>query len=95
MFPAAGGKCYTKGGLTSTWQEAMIAYVRTLDAEVTEKTLTKHPEYFAQMDIRPAAITTKLSNREADAYDFAAHANPSTTHRHYDRRKVKKARATE
>lgn len=95
MFPAAGGKCYTKGGLSSTWQEAMLAYVKTLDAEVTEKTLTQHPEYFAQLDIRPAAITTKLSNREADAYDFAAHANPQTTHRHYDRRKVKRARATE
>lgn len=95
MFPAAGGKCYTKGGLSSSWQEAMLAYVKTLDPEVTEKTLTQHAEYFAQLDIRPAAITTKLANREADAYDFAAHANPQTTHRHYDRRQVKKARATE
>ncbi|MFC3470202.1 hypothetical protein ACFOHT_10075 [Massilia oculi] len=95
MFPAAGGKCYTKGGLTSSWGEAMLTYVKTLDPDVTEKTLTQHPEYFAQLDIRPAAITTKLSKREADAYDFAAHANPSTTHRHYDRRKVRKASATE
>jgi integrase len=57
--------------------------------------LTQHPMYFSMLDIRPAAITTKLENRDADAYDFAAHANPSTTHAHYDRRKVKRARATE
>ncbi|WP_186151880.1 hypothetical protein [Burkholderia gladioli] len=60
-----------------------------------EMMLTRHPDYFALSDIRPAAITTKLANRDADAYDFAAHANPSTTHRHYDRRKVKAAAATE
>ncbi|KDB08789.1 integrase family protein [Burkholderia sp. lig30] len=60
-----------------------------------ETMLTKHPDYFSLQDIRPAAITTKLANRDADAYDFAAHANPGTTHRHYDRRKVKAADATE
>ncbi|KVT58334.1 hypothetical protein [Burkholderia ubonensis] len=60
-----------------------------------ETMLTKHPDYFSLQDIRPAAITTKLTNRNADAYDFAAHSNPSTTHRHYDRRKVKAANATE
>ncbi|WP_193098284.1 hypothetical protein [Burkholderia sp. Z1] len=60
-----------------------------------ELMLTKHPDYFSLQDIRPAAITTKLANRDADAYDFAAHANPGTTHRHYDRRKVKAADATE
>lgn len=57
--------------------------------------ITEHPEYFALQDIRPAAITTKLRNRSADAYDFAAHANPATTHKNYDRRSEKKARATE
>ncbi|MGT2453740.1 site-specific integrase [Cupriavidus basilensis] len=57
--------------------------------------ITDHPEYFSALDIRPAAITTKLERRSADAYDFAAHANPATTHRHYDRRKVKRASATE
>jgi hypothetical protein len=57
--------------------------------------LTEHSDYFSMLDIRPAAITTKLENRDADAYDFAAHASPSTTHKHYDRRKVKKASATE
>ncbi|SIT43772.1 conserved hypothetical protein [Paraburkholderia piptadeniae] len=60
-----------------------------------ELMLTDHAEYFALSDIRPTAITAKLSNRDDDAYDFAAHANPSTTHRHYDRRKVKVAKATE
>ena len=57
--------------------------------------LIDHPQYFSLMNIRPAAITTKLRNRDADAYDFAAHANPSTTHKHYDNRKEKKAKATE
>lgn len=58
-------------------------------------TITKHNMYFALSDIRPAAITTKLRNRDVDAYDFAAHANPATTHKHYDRRQEKRAKATE
>lgn len=57
--------------------------------------LIEHHQYFSLMNVRPAAITTKLRNRDADAYDFAAHANPSTTHKHYDNRKEKKASATE
>ena len=57
--------------------------------------LTDHPAYFALSDVRPAAITTKLRNRKEDAYDFAAHANPATTHRHYDRRLERRAKATE
>lgn len=57
--------------------------------------ITDHPEYFSALDIRPAAITAKLERRSADAYDFAAHANPSTTHKFYDRRKIKRAAATE
>lgn len=57
--------------------------------------LTKHPAYFSMLDIRPTAITAKLEQGDDDAYDFAAHSNPATTHRHYDRRKVKAARATE
>lgn len=57
--------------------------------------VTEHADYFSALDIRPAAITTKLRNRSADAYDFAAHANPNTTHEHYDRRIEKKASATE
>lgn len=60
-----------------------------------EYDLTKHPSYFSLQNVRPAAITTKLRNRDADAYDFAAHANPATTHAHYDRRTEKKAKATE
>jgi len=60
-----------------------------------ELKLVDHPAYFALSDVRPAAITAKLENRDVDAYDFAAHANPSTTHKHYDRLKVKRASATE
>lgn len=95
MFPTATGKCYTKGGLTSSWHEVMLTYVTALDGTVSDKTLAQHPEYFAPLDIRPAAITSKLDKRSPDAYDFAAHANPATTHQHYDRRKVRKASATE
>lgn len=67
-----------------------------LDEKLESKyKLVEHSAYFSMLDIRPAAITTKLRNRDADAYDFAAHANPSTTHKHYDRRQERKAGATE
>lgn len=56
---------------------------------------TKHPAGFSLQDTRPAAITTKLANRDANAYDFAARVNPNTTHQYYDRRKVKAADVTE
>lgn len=73
---------------------AMRKEGRTM-AEYSGYQVTEHPQYFSALDIRPAAITTKLRNKDADAYDFAAHADPGTTHRHYDRRSEKKARATE
>ncbi|MET3551115.1 hypothetical protein ABIC50_001012 [Burkholderia sp. 567] len=38
------------------------------------------------------AITTKIRNRRADVHEFAAHANPETTYRHYDRWKIKNRR---
>jgi len=57
--------------------------------------LADHAQYFSLQDTRPAAITTKFNQWKADAYDFSAHANPSTTHMHYDRRKVKKTGVTE
>ena len=77
--------------------EYIVAYKKGLKVAKYEADyrLADHAQYFSLQDIRPAAITTKLSNRNADAYDFAAHSNPSTTHRHYDRRKIKKAGATE
>lgn len=57
--------------------------------------ITSHPDYFSVQNIRPSAITAKLQNRDADAYDFAAHKNPATTHKHYDNRMEKRAKATE
>ncbi|MGZ5201064.1 MAG: hypothetical protein ACXWC4_14950 [Telluria sp.] len=63
--------------------------------ECEDYSVTTHPAYFSLQDIRPAAITTKLRRRDVDAYDFAAHANPATTHQHYDRRRERRARATE
>lgn len=90
LFANLRGGPYTRSGWGSVWQDAMLAWIGCNDNELVE-----HKEYFSLLDIRPAAITTKLKNRSADAYDFAAHANPTTTHRHYDRRKEKKASATE
>jgi integrase len=94
--PTKRTACYSKSGWSSSWQDAMNAWIRTLDRNVKEGDLvTHHPLYFALQDIRPAAITTKLTERSADVYDFAAHADPSTTHKNYDRRMVKRAAATE
>lgn len=95
LFANARGNAYTRSGWGSVWQDAMLTWIRSIDKECNAENLTGHTLYFSLLDIRPAAITTKLRNRNADAYDFAAHANPSTTHKHYDRRKEKKASATE
>lgn len=90
------GLAYSKSGWSSTWQDAMRAWIQSADATYSEAdNLVSHPLYFSLADVRPAAITRKMENRSADVYDFAAHANPATTHKHYDQRKVKRASATE
>lgn len=74
----------------------MNAWIRSEDPTIKEDDLvTGHHLCFALQDVRPAAITSKLDGRAADACDFAAHANPATTHKNYDRRRVKIASATE
>ncbi|WP_199539938.1 hypothetical protein [Paraburkholderia kururiensis] len=56
----------------------------------------KAPAYFSMLDIRPTTITAKLTNRDSNADDFATHADrSSSTHGHYDRRRVKVAKVTE
>ncbi|MFZ6727397.1 hypothetical protein ACO0K2_18040 [Undibacterium sp. MH2W] len=95
LFANRLGSPYSRSGWGSVWQDAMLAWVKSNDSAVDAKTLIDHPLYFSLLDVRPAAITTKLRQRSSDAYDFAAHANPSTTHKNYDRRKEKKAKATE
>ena len=90
LFANSYGEAYTRSGWGSVWQDAMLAYIGCAPKELVE-----HPDYFSLLDIRPAAITTKIRQRKADMYDFAAHANPATTHREYDRRKEKRASATE
>lgn len=90
LFANRHGKAYSRSGWGAVWQDAMAAYLRDKPETVANK-----PGYFAISDIRPAAITAKFTKRAEDAYDFAAHANPATTHTHYDRRRVKKASATE
>lgn len=89
LFPNRFGAPYSRSGWGSVWQDAMAAWLGTKDD------LVKHPDYFSLLDVRPAAITTKMTRRDADMLDFAGHANPATTYRHYDRRKIKEADATE
>lgn len=72
------------------------AWIQSFNYTVKDDELvTGHPMYFALQDVRPAAITKKFEERSADVYDFAAHANPATTHKNYDRRRIKRASATE
>lgn len=90
------GAAYSRSGWGSSWQDAMRSWIQTFDITVKDDDLiTDHPCYFALQDVRPTAITQKFETRSADVYDFAAHANPATTHKNYDRRSVKKASATE
>jgi integrase len=105
LFSSRTQKAYTKSGWGCVWIDAMFAWIATKDAVVQAAAgngdaikalnLTKHPLYFTLNDCRPTAITVKMERRDTDVYDFAAHANPATTHKHYDRRRVKKASATE
>lgn len=105
LFASRTGKPYTKSGWGSVWHDAQFAWIASFDdaaraahgdpAKESAFGLVNHPAYFSLSDGRPAAITIKLDRRDGDAYDFAAHANPATTHTHYDRRRVKRAAATE
>lgn len=90
LFGNRHGAAYSKSGWGSVWQDVMLAYIGCKPEE-----LVGHELYFSLLDVRPAAITTKIARRDADSYDFAAHANPATTHKEYDRRTLKKASATE
>lgn len=90
-----GRLAYTRSGWNSTWADAMTEWIATFDNVSPEQTITLHPAYFALQDIRPAAISSKFESLASDVYDFAAHASPQTTHREYDRRRVRKASATE
>ncbi|WP_432785064.1 hypothetical protein [Oligella sp. MSHR50489EDL] len=86
--PHRGNKPYTRSGWGSVWRKSWSDYLG-----IAESDLVNHPEYFSLQDIRPASITEKLEYRDDDAYDFAAHSNPSTTRKHYDRRKINRANA--
>lgn len=76
--------------------DTMNAWIRTLVPSVrTTDLVTHHPMYFALQNIRPSAVSMKLEKQAKDAYYFAGHESPSTTHKHYDRRQVRTADATE
>jgi len=83
-------QAYTRHGWGAIWRSVWARYLG-----IEEELVTSHPEYFSLQDIRPASITEKFERRTADVYDFAAHASPTTTNRHYDRRKMNVAKATE
>lgn len=90
------GACYSRSGWGSSWQDAVNAWIRTFDRTVLETDLVmSHPMHFSLQDVRPTEISMKLESHSKDAYDFAGHANPRTTHKHYDRRRVRRASATE
>ncbi|QDH59504.1 hypothetical protein [Pandoraea pnomenusa] len=104
LFGNRKGQPYTRSGWGSVWQDAQFAWIASFDEAVRAEwndperraayLITGHPAYFTLNDGRPVAITEKLERREADVFDFAAHADPGTTMRHYDRRRVKKASPT-
>lgn len=82
---------------------ACVAW-RSLDREDNDSPNLFVPTRHANSDIRWGWASSwkdamlawiKLAKRDADAYDFAAHANPATTHRHFDRRRIKRATAVE
>ncbi|VVE45975.1 hypothetical protein [Pandoraea cepalis] len=104
LFGNRKGQAYTRSGWGSVWQDAQFAWIASFDRAVRAEwedlerraayLITGHSAYFTLNDGRPVAITEKLERREADVFDFAAHADPGTTMRHYDRRRVKKASPT-
>ncbi len=95
LFGNKKGLAYTRSGWGSVWQDAMQAWIKTEAEKVNQpENQIRETLYFTLNDGRPTAITKKLERRDADVYDFAAHANPTTTHKHYDRRQVKRAAAT-
>lgn len=104
LFGNRTGQAYTRSGWGSVWQDAQFAWIATFDPAVRAEwddlkrraayLISGHSAYFTLNDGRPVAITEKLERREADVFDFAAHADPGTTMRHYDRRRVRKASPT-
>ncbi|HEY5800335.1 MAG TPA: hypothetical protein VIT92_08940 [Burkholderiaceae bacterium] len=68
---------------------------KSLPAYKSDFTLSEHPSYFALGDGRPTAVTKKMKRRDEDVYDFAAHADPATTHQFYDDRTERRAKPTE
>jgi hypothetical protein len=56
-----------------------------MPADELKLKLTEHAQYYSMQDTLPTAFATKLENREADAFVFAAH--PGTTIKRDDRRK--------
>jgi integrase len=90
LFANRHGGMYTKSGWGSVWADAMLEYIGGKPED-----LTKHPDYFSMLDIRPVAISKKKERQDADVYDFAGNSRKETTDVHYDRRKIKRASATE
>ncbi len=95
LFGTQKGKIYSRTGWASIWQDAMRDWINSEAPRMgLPEDQAREALYFTLGDGCTTAITKKLERRDGDVYDFAAHTNPTTTHRHYDHRQVKKAAAT-
>ncbi|AJX32288.1 hypothetical protein [Burkholderia oklahomensis] len=60
-----------------------------------ELMLTKHADYFSLLDIRPARLRRNSRIERLTPTISRRTRTRATTHRHYDKRKIKAANATE
>ncbi len=77
LFASRGGGPYSDSGFKSIWNRIMTDYVEA------------GGEHFTAHDLRALFVSTKLERGE----DPATHANPATTYKVYDRRRVVKVKA--
>ncbi|MBN9462673.1 MAG: tyrosine-type recombinase/integrase [Burkholderiales bacterium] len=77
LFASRTGGPYSDSGFKTTWNRIMSDYVEA------------GGEHFTAHDLRALFVSKKLDRGE----DPQTHANPATTHRVYDRRRVVKVRA--
>lgn len=88
IFGNLSGRQYTKGGWKKTLSNLMTECVRV--AAERGQPFTK----FNLQDCRPAGVTERLDNEEADVMNATLHKSPQILFRHYDRRRTRVAKAT-
>jgi hypothetical protein len=88
IFGTLEGEKYTKGG----WKPGLK---RLMDECEKEAAATKTPfKRFSLMDLRPKAVTDQLDAGEPlqDVVDAALHNSPRMVTKHYDRRRLRRAK---